>query len=124
MDPVPYQIREEDIDEVLSAYEPAAGGEWTDDERKSVHAHVMRHVMDLNDAVRTAPEDAVGGDRRTSSMAEPAAARPGAASPARREMALAAIEDLLIDEGVVDAPADDRRVFPIVDDAGRGDRSR
>lgn len=124
MDPVPYEIREEDIDEVLSAYEPAGGGAWSDEERVSARAHVMQHVLELNEAVRTAPEDAGGADRRTSSLAEPVSARPGAASQARREMALAAIEDLLISEGVVDAPADERRVFPIVDDAGRGDRSR
>lgn len=124
MDPVPYEIREDDIDEVLSAYDPAGGGVWSDEERVSAREQVMRHVMELNEAVRTAPEDEVGSDRRTSSLAEPAGARAGASSQARREMALAAIEDLLIREGVVDAPADERRVFPIIDDAGRGDRSR
>ncbi len=113
MDAVPYEIREEDVDEVLSAYEPSGGG-WSGEQRASMRAHVMQHVQELNEMVRTAPEDDVGGERRTSSIAEPIGNRPGEGSSARREMALAAIEDLLISEGLLEAGADEHRVFPVV----------
>lgn len=119
MDPVPYEIREDDVDEVLSAYEPAGGGAWSDDDRASMRAHVMRHVNELNETVRTAPEDAGTGDRRTSAIAQPISSRPGDESDARRELALAAIEDLLIRDGLVDARADESRVFPVVGDERR-----
>ena len=112
MEPVPYEIREDDIDEVLSAYSPPAGGEWTEDARTSARAHVMRHVIELNDEVRTVPEDPAGRERRTSEMAKPAQSLPGDQSFARREMALAAIEDLLIRDGFIETAADERRVFP------------
>lgn len=119
MDPVPYEIRAEDIDEVLSAYEPATG--WSEEERASIHEHVMLHVADLNEIVRTAPEGAEGPprDTRTSAIAQPVNARPGEGSAARREMALAAIEDLLIEEGLIDARSDEQRVFPVVTDSSR-----
>lgn len=119
MDPVPYEIREEDIDEVLAAYTPATG--WTDEERAALHDHVMKHVTDLTEVIRTAPagSDEPSLDTRTSAIAEPVSARPGEGSPARRELALAAIEDLLIDEGLIDARPDEQRVFPVVRDAGR-----
>lgn len=112
MDPVPYEIRAEDIDEVLSAHE-AVGGSWSPDDRAAAREIVMRNVLDIGEAVRTAPEDrrvAPRGDR-----AHPEDMRPGDDSPARRDMALAAIEDVLIREGFIDITDDDDRVFPVTD---------
>ncbi|MGQ0563155.1 MAG: hypothetical protein ACT443_14940 [Gemmatimonadota bacterium] len=84
MDPVPYAIREEDIDEVLSAYAAP------DAVRAAARDHVMKQVIDIDDIVRTAPE-----------------------TDARREVALAAIEDILIRDGLIDMAANETRVFPI-----------
>lgn len=94
MKPVPYQISEEDIDEVLSAYEPVGGGVWTEPARRSAREHVMRHVLDIDEPVRTAPEE----DR----------------PDIRREVALAAIEDLLIRDGLIDMSDREKRVYPVV----------
>ncbi len=122
MEPIPYEIRPDDIDEVLTAYTPAAG--WSDEERASLHDHVMSHVAELAAIIRTAPEgrEERGLDTRTSAVAEPIGARPGDGSPARRELALAAIEDLLLDEGLVDARADEQRVFPVIEGERRTQR--
>ncbi|HEX6308502.1 MAG TPA: hypothetical protein VFZ69_09965 [Longimicrobiales bacterium] len=112
MEPVPYQIREEDVDEVLSAH-ASVGGSWTPEERSAARDYVMRHVLDIDEAVRTAP-----ADRRVlprGDGAQPDGGAPGDASPARREMALAAIEDLLIREGFLDVADEEERVFPISD---------
>jgi len=94
MEPVPYLISEEDVDEVLSAYEPVGGGVWTEDARREARQHVMRNVLDVDDPVRTAVEE----DR----------------PDARRELALAAIEDLLIRDGLIDLTDREKRVFPVV----------
>ena len=115
MDPVPYEIREEDVDEVLSAYESVGGGEYPEERRAEARAHVMRNVLEVDEIVRAAPEerrlmpraDAAAADR-----AQPLGIRPGDASDARRELALAAIEDLLIRDGFIDAASDEARVFP------------
>jgi len=93
MEPVPYLISEEDIDEVLSAYEPVGGGMWTEEARRAAKDHVMRHVLDIDDPVRTAPEE-----NRSD----------------RREVALAAIEDLLIRDGLIDLTDREKRVYPVV----------
>jgi hypothetical protein len=109
MDPVPYDIQEEDIDEVLGAYE-SVGGSWTADDRSAARNHVMRHVLDIDEAVRTTPEDRrimPRGDE-----AESAGGRPGENSP-RREMALAAIEDVLIRDGFIDVSSTESRIFPV-----------
>jgi hypothetical protein len=87
MDPVPYTIREADVDEVLAAY-----GDLPPDSREAARTHVLRNVLDIDDVVRTTPE-----------------AQP----EERREAALAAIEDLLIRAGFIDLAADEPRVFPI-----------
>jgi hypothetical protein len=112
MDAVPYEIREEDIDEVLDAYDSTGGGAWSEDEREEARAHVMENVLDINETVRSAsedPSDALGaaGDRMGAESD-----RPGERAPARRGMALAAIEDLLIRDGYIDVDADEDRVFP------------
>lgn len=112
MDPIPYEIKEEDVDEVLDAYEPAGGGAWPEGRREEARAYVMKNVLDLDDTVRSAsedPSDALGGaGDRMGAEAE----RPGDRSPARRQAALAAIENLLIDDGYIDVDDDEDRVFP------------
>lgn len=112
MEPVPYEIKEEDVDQVLDAYEPTGGGEWPEERREEARAYVMKNVLDLDDTVRSAsedPSDSLGaaGDRMGRE-----ADRPGDRAPARREMMLAAIEDLLIRDGFIDVEADEKRVFP------------
>ena len=108
MDPVPYEIRAEDVDEVIGAY--AADG-WTDERRTQAHEHVMRNVSELNESVRTAAEEPLSA-ASDPGRAHPESIRPGHESPARREAALAAIEDLLIRDGFV---PDEGRVFPVTD---------
>jgi hypothetical protein len=111
MDPVPYRIREEDVDEVLSAYAPV-GGSWTDEQRAAARELVMSRTIEIDETVRTAPED-----RRLTARgqrAEPAGSDPGDDSP-RRGMALAAIEDLLIRDGFIDLARDEDRIFPVSD---------
>lgn len=87
MEPVPYTVREADVDEVLGAY-----GDLPEDTREAAREHVLRNVLDIDEIVRTAPE-----------------AQP----QERREAALAAIEDLLIRDGFIDLAADEPRIFPI-----------
>lgn len=86
MDPVPYTIREADVEEVLTAYETPA------DTRAAARDHVMKQVMEIDEIVRTAPEQG-GNDRQ--------------------ELALAAIEDILIRDGFVDLAADESRIYPV-----------
>lgn len=112
MDPVPYEIEEKDVDEVLDSYEPTGGGDWPEDRRAAAREHVLKSVVELGETIRSAaedPGDALGaaGDR-----AGDVADRPGDRAPARRDMALAAIEDLLIRDGFIDVAADEDRVFP------------
>ena len=113
MDPVPYEIEEHDIDEVLDAYEPAGGGEWPEERRREARAHVLENVVDIDRTVRSAAEDPAGASGEPGDRAGDPADRPGDRSPARRSMALAAIEDLLIRDGFIDPEPDERRVFPV-----------
>jgi hypothetical protein len=118
MDPVPYEIREEDVDEVLSAY-ASVGSDWTAEQRRDARALVMRNVIELNDTVRSAPAERRFRTRGDGDRAVEPGNAPGDESPARRELALAAIEDLLIREGFLDQSDDEDRVFPIVSDRPR-----
>jgi hypothetical protein len=117
MDPVPYEIREEDVDEVISAYESVGGGDYTEEDRVEARRHVMRNVIELNETVSTAPEERRVGPREFGDRSKPIGIRPGDQSNARREMALAAIEDLLIRDGFIEAAEDEPRVFPVVPNA-------
>lgn len=112
MDPVPYEVREEDVDEVLSAYE-SVGGSWTREDRTAAAQHVMRNVLEIDDAVRTTPEDRRVMPRGDDAL--PEGSGPGDDSP-RRETALAAIEDILIRDGFLDVSGHERRVFPVSSD--------
>ena len=107
MEPVPYHIREEDIDEVLSAYDTP------DDVRSSARAHVMRQVTDIDFIVRTSPENSeapLAELYRAGQVGD----EPGDQSYDRREVALAAIEDVLIRDGFIEMSADEARIYPIV----------
>ena len=115
MDPVPYEIRREDVDEVLSAYE-SVGGSWSAEERAAAVRHVMRHVLEIDETVRTAP-----AERRLMPRGrEPSSNRAGDDSP-RRDLALAVIEDVLIRDGFIDATDSEGRVFPVTERADQTD---
>ena len=47
MEPVPYEIKDEDVDEVLNAY----GDDWSDAQREDARTHVMRNLTDLDLAI-------------------------------------------------------------------------
>jgi hypothetical protein len=108
MDPIPYEIQAEDVDEVLSAYESTGGHEWTRERRAEAHGHVMRNVVELNEVIRTAPEERRIRPRGGTGDAEISGTQPRDDSP-RRDLALAVIEDLLVRDGFIE---DERRVFP------------
>jgi hypothetical protein len=116
MQPIPYEIREDDVDEVLSAYESVGGGTFTEEERAEAKRHVMRHVLDINEEVHMVPEDRrviARVDAEDEPRHRPLTKGPGELPSARREMALAAIEDLLIRDGFIDVTTDEERVFPV-----------
>lgn len=118
MDAVPYEIREEDVDEVLDAYEPTGGGEWPEDAREEARRHVMQNILEIDETVRSAPEGPDSdAERGLTQHTGPVGDRPGDRNPGRRDMALAAIEDLLIRDGFIDLDPDEARVFPATGDA-------
>jgi len=117
MDAVPYEIREEDVDEVLSAYEPVGGGEWPEEQREEARAHVMRNVLEVAETVRSASEDPSDGLGAAGDRAGDMGDRPGERAPERRDMALAAIEDMLIRDGFLEIGEDEQRVFPATGEA-------
>ncbi|MBW3553318.1 MAG: hypothetical protein KY466_07405 [Gemmatimonadetes bacterium] len=113
MDPVPYEIREEDVDEVLDAYEPTGGGEWPEEARQEARRLVMKRVTDIDETVRSVPEGPTSeAERGVTTHTGPESDRPGDRGEARRGMALAAIEDVLIRDGFLDLDEDESRVFP------------
>jgi hypothetical protein len=113
MDAVPYEIRDEDVDEVLDAYEPVGGGEWPEERRREVRDHVMKHVVEVNETVRSAAEDPSDSMADTPDRTGPVSDRPGDRAPLRRDMALAAIEDLLLRDGYLELDEDESRTFPV-----------
>ncbi|MGH7462118.1 MAG: hypothetical protein ACREMA_13995 [Longimicrobiales bacterium] len=113
MEPIPYRVREQDIDEVLSAYEAAGGGTWNAEERAEARAHVMRNVLDIDEVVATTPEDQ-RGSQNTELRVQAVADELANSDSVRREAALAAIEDLLIRDGFITLSDREKRVFPIV----------
>jgi CBS-domain-containing membrane protein len=105
-DPVPYHIRAEDIDEVLTAYDAPA------DIREQAREHVMRSVMDIDAIVRTAPETSSNAPQLHRDVIPPEDEQPGDEAPDRRELALAAIEDLLIADGFLEPDVGEARIYP------------
>ncbi len=106
VEPVPYEIRESDVDEVLGAHGVSA-------DRDAAFQHIMKHTRDIDEIVRTAPEtpgDAASLHRDRGTLDGGRSDEP---SHARREFALAAIEDVLIRDGFLDADAG--RVFPVAE---------
>ena len=112
MEPVPYEVRDEDIEEVLAAYDVP------EDVRSVAREHVMRQVTEIDEIVRTAPEvplERLLVDRYEGGEAD----RPGDMSAARQELALAAIEDILIRDGFIEIFPNEKRIYPAV--PGRSD---
>lgn len=109
MEPVPYEIREDDVDEVLGAY--GASPETRDDAIR----HVMQNVRDIGEIVRTAPETSAESPSLHRDRVEDIGTQAGEQSAARRELALAAIEDILIRDGFLEATSD-ARVYPVTGD--------
>lgn len=107
MEAVPYEIREADIDEVLAAH--GRDRALSDEERNAARDHVMRQVNDINDIVRSAAEQPARDARPDARRAHEIGDRPGETSPARRDAALAAIENVLIRDGFIEPDGD--RVF-------------
>ena len=110
MDPVPYNVQPEDVDEVLSAYDVPEG------DRADARAHVMKHLLEIDEEVRAAPETSSGEQRDRSRPYEATSTDMRDFSQDRRETALAAIEDVLIKDGFLELGADDSRVFPVTSD--------
>ncbi|MEX2285067.1 MAG: hypothetical protein WEE89_21455 [Gemmatimonadota bacterium] len=107
MEPVPYHIRTEDIDEVLSAYDAP------EDLRSSAREHVLRQVTEIDFIVRTSPENPeapLAELYRAGQVGD----QPGDQSYDRREVALAAIEDVLIRDGFIEISADESRIYPVM----------
>jgi hypothetical protein len=117
MEPVPYEIREDDVDEVLNAHEPTGGGRFPEEQRVEIRRHVLLHVTELDEMIRTAPEtdlpEALNRADLTAGVG-PVSERPGEQSESRRELALGAIEDLLIREGFLELYVDEARTFPVI----------
>jgi hypothetical protein len=107
MDPVPYRIRAEDVDEVLTAYETR------DDVREEAREYVFRQLVNLDDVVRTAPESLDAARRGAVGDIAGSSETLGDFSPDRRELALASIEDELIRGGFVELQPGEARLFPI-----------
>jgi hypothetical protein len=116
MEPVPYEIQEDDVDEVLAVYEPVGGGSWPEEERVKARRHVMSHVVELNEVIATAAEDEGSSEGGVAARAGQLGEDPGDRSPERRDTALAAIEDLLIRDGFIDLQAGESRAFPATGD--------
>jgi hypothetical protein len=106
MEPVPYRIRAEDVDEVLTAYEAS------DDVRVEARAYVLRQLVEIDDVVRTAPE--TPDAPRRGERGDPARSSDTLSdfSPDRRELALASIEDELLRAGFVELDPGEARLFP------------
>jgi hypothetical protein len=83
-DPIPYRISEADVDEVLSAYDVP------ENLRADAQQHVMRSLLDIDEVVRTAPENEID----------------------RRDVALAEIEEILISDGYIEPEPGEPRIYP------------
>jgi hypothetical protein len=109
-DPIPYHIRDVDIDEVLNTYAAP------DEVRAAAHQLVMQRVLDINELVRMAPETAHDQRLIHRDTLGSGNEHPGDQAPERRELALAAIEDILITAGFVEPDSPENRLYPIVRD--------
>lgn len=108
MEPRPYQITNEDIDEVISAHESVDHNDFSEQELAVMRAHIMDNILEVDEVSSTAPETDFVATDQARIPSEDDGKDP---SFARKEAALAAIEDILIRDGYIVVDSDEERVF-------------